>query len=81
MSLLITGGIGFVLNHVVKLWLEDDPSTRVIVVDNARIDWEAKRFLSNVEGRIQHIVAAVCRFAVRKPQRLTSTRCLIYITA
>jgi|TARA_B100000809_G_scaffold100526_1_gene99072 UDP-glucose 4-epimerase len=59
MSLLITGGMGFVLSHVVKLWLEDDPSARVIVVDNARIDWEAKQFLSNVEGRIQHIVADV----------------------
>ena len=59
MSLLITGGMGFVLSHVVKLWLEDDPSARVIVVANPRIDCEAKQFLSGVEGPIQHIVADV----------------------
>ena len=59
MSLLITGGTGFVLSHVVKLWLEENPSKRLIIVDNAKVDWEAKQFLRNVEGRIQHIVADV----------------------
>ncbi len=59
MSLLITGGTGFVLSHVVKLWLEENPSERLIIVDNAKVDWEAKQFLRTVEGRIQHIVADV----------------------
>ncbi|GIT19751.1 MAG: hypothetical protein CM1200mP39_25570 [Dehalococcoidia bacterium] len=59
MSLLITGGTGFVLSHVVKLWLEENPRKRLIIVDNAKVDWEAKQFLRNVEGRIQHIVADV----------------------
>jgi len=59
MSLLITGGTGFVLSHVVKQWLEKNSQNRVVVVDTSGLDWEAQVFFGPLARRIQLVSADV----------------------
>jgi UDP-glucose 4-epimerase len=60
--LLVTGGGGFVLSHLVRHWTELAPSNRVIVVDAEPLDASAKEFfepsseqISVVQGDVSDI--------------------------
>ena len=57
MSLLITGGQGFVMSNLVRAWLERHPSERVVVLDVAAPDRAAERYFTDVQARIDWIIA------------------------
>ena len=59
MTLLVTGGTGFVLSHVVRQWLERSEREEVIVVDRASFDASAEVFFRPVRERIRMILADV----------------------
>lgn len=59
MTLLVTGGTGFVLSHVVRQWLEQDEGREAIVVDRAGFDASAEVFFAPVRGRMRVIRADV----------------------
>ena len=59
MTLLVTGGTGFVLSHVVRQWLVRDDRARVIVVDRDNGGASAERFFRPVRERMQVILADV----------------------
>ena len=57
MTLLVTGGTGFVLSHVVRQWLERHEEEEVVVVDRAGFDASAEVFFAPVRERIRLIRA------------------------
>ncbi|MFZ5710790.1 MAG: NAD-dependent epimerase/dehydratase family protein [Pseudomonadota bacterium] len=57
--LLVTGGFGFAMAHVVRQWLEADRANRAAVVDIAPPDAVAARFFGTLTGRIDAIVGDV----------------------
>ncbi len=59
MTLLITGGGGFVLGYLARTWLEADSSARVVVLDFSPLDPTAKRFFAPVANRLEYIQADV----------------------
>ncbi|MEQ8641256.1 MAG: NAD(P)-dependent oxidoreductase [Alphaproteobacteria bacterium] len=59
MTLVVTGGTGFVLSHLVRQWLEKDPSAEVIVVDRSAPDKAAEVFFRPVRHRIRFIAADI----------------------
>ena len=59
MTLLITGGAGFVLSHLARHWLESDPRASVIVLDAAPLDALAERFFAPVRERLVFVQADV----------------------
>jgi UDP-glucose 4-epimerase len=46
MSLLLTGGTGFVMSVLGRHWLAIHPSSRLVVIDSAPLDAAARRFFS-----------------------------------
>ena len=59
MTLLVTGGTGFVLSHLVRQWLDRHRGQDVIVVDRAGFDPSAEVFFGPVRERIRLIQADV----------------------
>lgn len=45
-TLLVTGGGGFVLSHLVRQWVDCDADNRAIVLDAAPLDADATKFLA-----------------------------------
>jgi UDP-glucose 4-epimerase len=59
MTLLVTGGTGFVMSVLSRQWLESDPHARVVVLDSAAPDAAALRFFAPVRDRLQVVVGDV----------------------
>ncbi len=59
MSLLVTGGTGFVMSNLVRLWLERHPDQHAVVVDIAAPDAMAQRFFEPVAGRLTAVAGDV----------------------
>ena len=59
MQLLVTGGTGFVMSHVVRTWLERHPSATVASVDIAPPDSLAERFFAPVRERLTVVTGDV----------------------
>jgi UDP-glucose 4-epimerase len=59
MTLLITGGTGFVLSNLARHWLEGDPGESVIVLDAAPWSTVVERFFAPVHDRLTFIQADV----------------------
>ena len=59
MTLLITGGGGFVMSHLARTWLEADDKARVVVLDASELDEPARRFFAPVADRLDFIRADV----------------------
>lgn len=57
--LLVTGGGGFVMSHVVRQWLEQDPAHRAIVADAAPLDAIARRWFADKADRIEFRLGSV----------------------
>jgi UDP-glucose 4-epimerase len=55
MTLLVTGGNGFVMSNLVRHWLESDPVERVVVLDSDEPDAMAERFFAPVRDRLQWV--------------------------
>jgi UDP-glucose 4-epimerase len=58
-TILVTGGNGFVMSHFVRQWLESSPAERVIVLDADQPDPLAERFFAPVKDRIVRIAADI----------------------
>lgn len=52
MTILVTGGGGFVMSNLVKLWLLEHPSERAIVVDTMECNATLARFFGSLGSRI-----------------------------
>lgn len=59
MTLLITGGTGFVMSNLARRWLDADADACVVVLDAARPSDLAGRFFAGVDDRIEVIGADV----------------------
>ncbi len=53
MTLLVTGGGGFVMSNLVRHWLESDPGARVVAFDSAPLDDAARRYFEPVRDRFE----------------------------
>jgi nucleoside-diphosphate-sugar epimerase len=60
MTLLATGGNGFVMGNLIRAWLEANPAGRVVALDRDPPDAAAARFLAAVGDRIAWIEAELC---------------------
>jgi UDP-glucose 4-epimerase len=61
MTLLITGGTGFVMSVLARHWLETQPHSRAVVLDSAAADEIATRYFAPVAGRLSIVVADVTK--------------------
>ena len=52
MTILVTGGGGFVMSNLVKRWLSDNPSERALVIDTLPFAGDLQRFFEPVSSRI-----------------------------
>jgi nucleoside-diphosphate-sugar epimerase len=52
MSLLITGGTGFVMSVVAREWLEQHPDRRAVILDRAGLDDTAQTWFASVRERL-----------------------------
>ncbi len=58
--LLVTGGTGFVMSHVVRAWLESDPEARALVVDAAAPVEKVARYFAPFADRLTVATADLC---------------------
>jgi UDP-glucose 4-epimerase len=61
MTLLVTGGTGFVMSVLARHWLDSDARERVVVLDACPLDGAALRYFAGVMTRIDVVVADVTR--------------------
>lgn len=59
MTLLITGGGGFVMSNLALCWMRRSPAARVVLLDNGPCDEALRRFLAPFEGRWRYVQASV----------------------
>lgn len=59
MTLLVTGGTGFVMSVVAKAWLDRSEVARAVILDRAEPDAAAKKFFAAYADRVSFIVADV----------------------
>lgn len=61
MTLLVTGGTGFVMSVLARQWLDADPAARVVILDASPLDAAALRYFAPVADRLKVVVADVTR--------------------
>jgi UDP-glucose 4-epimerase len=61
MTLLVTGGTGFVMSVLGRCWLEADPAARLVVLDAAPLDALAQRYFAAYQERLSVVIADVTR--------------------
>jgi UDP-glucose 4-epimerase len=59
MTLLITGGTGFVMSVLARCWLDAEPRERVVILDSAGTDASAQRYFAPIADRLSIIVADI----------------------
>ena len=59
MTLLVTGGTGFVMSVLAREWLDRDPNSRAVILDRSGLDAMAERFFAPVRDRLTVIVADI----------------------
>jgi UDP-glucose 4-epimerase len=59
MTLLVTGGTGFVMSVVAREWLDRDPVARAVILDRSGLDAMAERFFAPVRDRLAVITADI----------------------
>ena len=59
MTLLVTGGTGFVMSVVAREWLDRDPAARAVILDRAGLDAMAERFFAPVRDRLTVVTADI----------------------
>ncbi|MFC7398085.1 NAD-dependent epimerase/dehydratase family protein [Chelatococcus sp. GCM10030263] len=60
MTLLVTGGTGFVMSVVARAWLERDPAARAVILDRSRLDRMAERHFAPVRDRLTVLTGDIC---------------------
>src|SRR5579872_2663001 len=61
MTLLITGAAGFVMSVVARHWLDRDPASRAVILDQSPLDAAATRYFAPVADRLGVITADLTR--------------------
>jgi nucleoside-diphosphate-sugar epimerase len=59
MTLLVTGGTGFVMSVLVRQWLERDPKARAVILDRSGLDAMAERHFAPVRERLTLVEADI----------------------
>ncbi|MGX8012977.1 NAD-dependent epimerase/dehydratase family protein [Mesorhizobium sp. ORM8.1] len=59
MTLLVTGGTGFVMSVVARAWLDRDPQARAVILDRSGLDATAEKFFAPVRDRLTVITADI----------------------
>jgi len=59
MTLLVTGGTGFVMSVLVREWLDRDPAARAVILDRSGLDAMAERYFAPVRDRLTVIAADI----------------------
>ena len=59
MTLLITGGGGFVMSNLARLWLERHSAERAVILDAGPMDEPLERFLEPVATRLRYLRGSV----------------------
>lgn len=59
MTLLVTGGTGFVMSVLVRAWLDRDAQAKAVILDRSGLDAMAERFFAPVRDRLTVISADV----------------------
>ncbi|RWL48110.1 MAG: NAD(P)-dependent oxidoreductase [Mesorhizobium sp.] len=52
MTLLVTGGTGFVMSVVARAWLDRDPKARAVILDRSGLDAAAEKYFAPVRDRL-----------------------------
>lgn len=60
MTLLVTGGTGFVMSVLARSWLDIDPGQRVVILDRAGLDAMAQSYFAPMRERLTLITADIC---------------------
>jgi UDP-glucose 4-epimerase len=60
MTLLVTGGSGFVMSVVAGEWLKHHPESNVVVLDRAGLDAAAERYFAPMRARLTVIEGDIC---------------------
>ena len=67
MTLLVTGGTGFVMSVVARAWLDRDPLARAVILDRSGLDAAAERHFAPVRDRLTVIAAFGALVLAYKP--------------
>jgi UDP-glucose 4-epimerase len=67
MSVLITGGNGFVMSNFARHWIESHPEEKVVILDAAAPDQIARRFFASIVHQIRWVEASI-----QEPEAWTS---------
>jgi UDP-glucose 4-epimerase len=59
MTLLVTGGTGFVMSVVAREWLDRDPAARAVILDRSGLDAMAERHFAPVRDRLTIVTGDV----------------------
>ena len=59
MTLLVTGGTGFVMSVVAREWLDRDPQARAVILDRSGLDVIAEKFFAPVRDRLTVLTADI----------------------
>ncbi|TJV74279.1 MAG: NAD(P)-dependent oxidoreductase [Mesorhizobium sp.] len=59
MTLLVTGGTGFVMSVVARAWLDRDPQARAVILDRSGLDAAAEKHFATVRDRLTVISADI----------------------
>ncbi|MER8827854.1 NAD(P)-dependent oxidoreductase [Mesorhizobium sp. M0938] len=59
MTLLVTGGTGFVMSVVAREWLDRDPQARAVILDKSALDATAEAFFAPVRDRLTVILGDI----------------------
>jgi nucleoside-diphosphate-sugar epimerase len=68
MTILITGGNGFVMSNLVLHWLATDSAERAVILDSSAPDALLRRFLAPVLERVRWVQASILEPASWAPQ-------------
>jgi len=61
MTLLITGGGGFVMSHLARTWLDANDSANVVVLDASQLEPRVEQYFAPVADRLDYIQADVLK--------------------
>ena len=59
MAILITGGGGFVMSNLARLWLEKHPDDEAVILDSGPLDHPLERFIEPFGDRLHYVRASV----------------------
>src|SRR5882724_10192105 len=60
MTLLVTGGTGFVMSVVARQWLDQSPAERAVILDRSDLDAMAEKYFAPVRDRLAVITGDIC---------------------